>query len=85
MPWIGFLSSAILIAASLVLLAAGLRGKQGVLRIGKEAVPQEPAEKPAEEPATPSGRATVSNVVLGIAGVAVGTIVIVLNCLTPSG
>ena len=59
----------VLITLSLVLLFAGLTGREGMLRIGKMA-----AGEPQREP--PSERRLVYSIVLGIIGVIVGIEVI---------
>lgn len=59
----------VLIVLSMVLLFAGLTGRQGTLRIGKRAM-QEPEREP------PSERQLVYTIVVGIIGVLAGIEVI---------
>jgi hypothetical protein len=66
----------VLVVLSSVLLVAGLRGKEGTLRIGKISV-AEVDEVPNAQPRPGSG----SNVAVGIVGILVGIAVVLLFAL----
>jgi hypothetical protein len=62
-----WLIGTILIVLSFALLVAGLQGKEGIVRIGKAATPEEDEASEA-----PPRSVKVSNVVLGMVGMLVG-------------
>lgn len=64
----------VLVVLSSVLLAAGLRGKEGTLRIGKVSA----AAKAEEVPNAPPRPVHASNVATGIMGILVGIAAVLL-------
>lgn len=65
-----WLVSVVLVVLSCILLAAGIQGKQGTLRIGQMSPPEPPP--PDQVPGPPPGQMQVTNVAVGIIGIVVG-------------
>ncbi len=73
MSVIGWFIGVVLMALSFILWIAGLTGKEGVLRIGREKVAERKEESKAE-----LRPVNASNVVLGIVGILVGLAVVLI-------
>ncbi|MDM7999505.1 MAG: hypothetical protein QUS33_05755 [Dehalococcoidia bacterium] len=70
MALLWWLVSIILVVLSCMLLAAGIQGKQGMLRIGRISPPEPPVQDQAPNQAP--GKMQLTNVAVGITGIAVG-------------